>query len=228
MRKAIIWASLSIGVLLSCSPLNAQQFWYIPHIDEARTPIEVELQSGELQMPGFGIGSTRAMLIKRFQYALDHKWLAPGQVDQLCNDLKHITDREQGQRDASGKLSFESRSSLAKQLAELNDRFEDMVLVREQSSPGLDGIVARRAMMVQKINKSVGSGRLSARKATELKAQIATATAEITPELKEMNDAQAKKIAGNLNQINTEMDRELSLYLRPPSLTAARPAPFSR
>ena len=226
MRTATIWVTLCAGLLLSCAPSNAQQFWYIPHIDEARTPIEVELQSSELAMPGFGIGSTRAQLIKRFQYALEHKWLAPNQVDQLCNDLKQITDREQGQRDEAGKLSFESRSSLAKQLNELNDRFEDMVLVREQSNPGVDGLLARRAMMIQKINKANGAGRLSARKAAELKAQIATATTAI-PE-KDATDEQIKKVASSLNQINTEMDRELSLYLRPPSMTAARPAPFSR
>lgn len=220
MKASVIWAGILSGLVFASLPVSAQQFWYVPHMDEAKTPIEQVLQS-DLAMPGFGIGSTRAQIIKRFQHALEHKWLTAAQVEQLCNELKIITDRESTQRDPGGKLSFEARTSLAKQLNELNDRFEEMVLVREQSSPGLDGLKARRAMMIQRVNKAVGDGKLSSKRAVELKTEIAAATAEL-PQT-DISEAAAKKIATALNTINVSIEGQL----RPPAV-ANRVVPFSR
>lgn len=220
MKANNLCVAVVLGLFANCGTVYAQQFWYVPHIDEAKTPVEQVLQT-DLAMPGFGIGSTRATLIKRFQYALEHKWLAANQVEQFCNDLKTITDREQGQRDDGGKLSFESRVSLAKQLNELNDRFEEQVLVREQSNPGLDGLRARRAMMIQRVNRAVGEGKLTSRKAIELKEEISAATAEL-PE-KDLTDDAAKKVSASLSAINNNIEGQL----RPPSV-ANKPAPFTR
>lgn len=221
MRSTNIWASIIVGLVFGAAPVHAQQFWYIPHVDEASTPIEAKLQSSELALPGFGIGSTRATIIKRLEYALDNKWLSSAQVEQLCNDLKAITDKEQGMRDSGGKLSFESRASLAKQLAELNDKFEEQVLVREQSNPGIEGIRAREAMMIQRVNQAVASGKMTGKQASQMKADIKSTTAQLPD--KEINDELSKKISSNLNKINVALEKDL----RGPSV-ATRVTPFSR
>ncbi|MBX9689638.1 MAG: hypothetical protein K2X27_23205 [Candidatus Obscuribacterales bacterium] len=222
MRTTITWTGLILGLALAISPVSAQQqLWYVPHVDEAKTPIEMKLQSPELAMPGFGIGSTRATIIKRFEYALDHKWLSSAQVEKFCNDLKQITDKEQAQRDSSGKLPFEARTQLAKQLSELNDNFEETVLVREQSSPGIEGLQARRAMMIQRVNQAVAEGKMTHKKAQDLKAEIAAASAQM-PE-KDLSEELSHKIAGNLNKINVVIEKDL----RGPSI-ANRVVPFSR
>ncbi len=194
------------GLIISCAPINAQQSWYVPQIDETRTPIEKILQS-DLAMPGLGIDASRAKIIKRFEYAMEHKWLSAGQVGQLCNDLKGITDREQSQRDSNGKLSFEARASLAKRLNELNERFEDMVLVKEQSSAGMDGLLARRAAAVKRINKAEEDGKISSKKSLELKNEIAAAMASLPSN--GSSDEATKKVSSSLNEISSKIDGQL-------------------
>ncbi len=223
LEKKLTPGILGLGFILfqSC-PAGAQEFWYIPHSDEANTPRELKLQSSELALPGFGISSTRAQLIKRFEYALEHKWLTAAQVQQFCNELKSISDKENNHRDPDGKLSFESRSSLAKQLSALNDRFEEMVLVREQSSPGQEGLQARKAMMLQRLNQAVTNGKLSNKKAFELKKEIAQATEALAGE--DFSEADAKKVSISLSQLNTEIDKNM----KSPSMTASKVVPFSR
>ncbi|MBX9723250.1 MAG: hypothetical protein K2X81_17740, partial [Candidatus Obscuribacterales bacterium] len=179
MKTANTVAGILLGLTISCAPAPAQNFYYVPHIDEARTPIETTLQGNELAMPGFGLGSTKTQIIKRLDYAQAHNWLAANQLDQLRSELKTISDKEQSERDASGKLSFENRTELAKQFTDLNDKFELLVLTREQSSPGIDGIKAREAMMIQRINKAVASGKMTSKKAATLKSEIGQTTATL-------------------------------------------------
>lgn len=220
MRTTTIWVSMAT-LLVTCSPAGAQQFWYIPHIDEAKTPIESQLESPELSLSGLGIGSTRSQIIKRLQFATEHKWLTAAQVDQLCNDLKRITDKEASLRDASGKLSFQSRNSLAKQLSEFNQKFEEMVLVREQSNPGIEGLQAREAMMIQRVNLAVSQGKMTNKKAAQLKAEVRAAMADM-PE-KEITEEQTKKIATELSRISGVVEKDM----HNPSM-ASRVVPFSR
>lgn len=222
MKTTSIWVSLLSGIILSSQAYaQAQQYWYVPHQDEAKTPIELKLESPELAMPGFGIGSSRTTLLKRFQYATEHKWLASQQVDQLCNDMKKITDKESSMRDADGKLNYEARASLARQLNELNDKFEELVLVREQSNPGIEGLQAREALMIQRVNLAVSQGKMTAKKAAEMKAEIRQTMAEV-PE-KDLSDEQSKQIASNLNKISGSLEKDL----RGPSM-ASRLTPFAR
>ena len=222
MKTTSIWVSLISGILFSApSFAQAEQFWYVPHQDEAKTPVEVQLESPELAMPGFGIGSSRTMLLKRFQYATEHKWLSAQQVDQLCNDMKKITDKESSMRDADGKLSYDSRASLAKQLNELNDRFEELVLVREQSNPGIEGLQAREALMIQRVTLAVNQGKMTAKKAAEMKAEIRQTMAELPA--KDISEEKSREIASNLNRISGSLEKDL----RGPSM-ASRATPFSR
>lgn len=224
MKTTFSLAGIVTTLLLSLSASAAyaqEPFWYMPHEQDAKTPIEEKLGSSELAMPGFGIGSTRAQLIKRFEYALEHKWLTSAQVEQFCNELKAITDKEQSQRDADGKLSFQTRSALAKQLNELNGRFEEIVLVREQNSPGVEGLKARQAMLNQRISYGISAGKLSNKRAAQLRAEIAEAVADM-PE-QDLSDEKSKQIASDLNKINASVEKDL----RGPSI-ANRVTPFSR
>jgi hypothetical protein len=222
MKYTITWAIIFSGLCFTGAPAGAQDFWYIPHVDEAKTPIEVQLQGPELAMPGFGIASTKAAIIKRLEYALDNKWLSASQDQQLCNDLKVISDREQSYRDADGKLSFKARNELARQLTELNNKFEELVLVREQSSPGVQGLLARQALMIERVNQAVAEGRINGRRGYQIKSEIKSVATQV-PE-KDISDEQAKKIAFELTRINNDIDHE---SMRVPAV-AGRQTPFTR
>lgn len=221
MKITNTWAIVLFGLVFSSAPVGAQEFWYVPHVDEARTPVEVELQSSELALPGFGIASTKSTIIKRLEYALDHKWLSASQDQQLCNELKAITDKEQSLRDENGKLSYQAKTELARQLTGFNDKFEELVLVREQSNPGIPGLQARQAMMVQRVNQALNDGKMTAKRAVQLKAEIREIAAEV-PE-KDISEDLSKQVAAGLNKINNDLDKDL----RQPSM-ATRPLPFSR
>jgi hypothetical protein len=220
MRRTILVSMVS-GLLISGLPVGAQQFWYIPQVDDSKTPIENELASPELAMPGFGISSSRSQLMKRFEYALDHKWLTSAQVDQFCNDLKNISDKETSLRDESGNLNGSSRSTIAKQLASLNNRFEDTVLVREQSNPGIEGLQAREALMLQRVGAAVSQGKMTHKKAAEMKQEIKSIMAKV-PE-KDMSQDLQKEVASDLNRIGASLEKDM----RGPSM-ASRVTPFSR
>ncbi|MBX9719791.1 MAG: hypothetical protein K2X81_00210 [Candidatus Obscuribacterales bacterium] len=176
-------------------------------IGEAKTPIEHILQS-QLRMPGFGISSTRNQIMNRLQYALEHKWLSAVEVLQLCNELKVITDREESKRDADGKLDFGARSSLAKQLSSLNDRFEEMVLLKEQASPTIDGLRARRALLIQRVSKAESNGKLNSKKAQELNREIATVTTALSHN--NISDEESKTITSSLSYMNKLIDEQIS------------------
>jgi len=219
MKISNTWMGVVIlGLVLTASPAKSQEFWYVPHIDEAKTPVESELQSGDLAMPGFGLASTKSTIIKRLEYALDHKWLSSSQDQQLCNELKSITDKEQSFRDSDGKLNYSARAEIAKQLTDFNDKFEELVLVREQANPGIPGLQARQAMMLQRVSQAVNAGKMSDKRAGSLRYEIRSIAAEV-PE-KDITDEQTRKIAGELNRINGELDKDTHN-----SAVAAKPNP---
>lgn len=222
MRTTTNWVTLITGLVMTCAPAGAQeQFWYVPHVDDAKTPVEVQLESPELAMPGFGLGSTKAQIIKRIEFSLDHKWLPQNQVDQLCNDLKRISDKEQSLRDTEGKLSYDNRALIAKQLLDLNQKFEEQVLVREQSNPGIEGLQAREAMMIQRVNLALSQGKVTGRQAAEMKGEIRAVMANMPD--KDLTDEQSREIASSLSKINNSLDKDF----RNPSM-ASRVLPFSR
>lgn len=213
---------LTLSALSVGGTLADEAYWYVPHMEEARTPVEDALHSKELAMPGFGISSSRNMLMKRFQHALDHKWLSAEQVDRFCNELKKISDKEQGQRDENGSLSYQSVAHEAKQLHDLNNRFEEQVLIKEQANPGIEGLQARKALMLQRVAYGLSNGKFTARRAAEYKQQI-RGVLSVVPESGKLDSEEEKDASSQLRRISTSLEKEIS----GPSL-ANRPAPFSR
>ncbi len=207
MKAANNCLGIIASLAITCSICSAQQSPLVNEISEAKTPIEHVLQS-QLPMPGFGISSTRNQIMNRLQYALEHKWLSSTQVQQLCNELKVITDREESKRDADGKLDFAARSSLAKQLNSLNDRFEEMVLVKEQTSTTIDGLRARKALLIQRISKAESNGKLTSKKAQELNREIATVSTALSHN--NISDEESKTITSSLSYMNKVIDEQIS------------------
>lgn len=202
-------STLLAGLIVSCIPAGAQQYVAVQYIDQARTPIETKLAGADLAMPGLGLGSSRVQLGKRFDFAEQNKWLAANQLDLLRKELKAITDKEASQRDAAGKLSFESRQELGKQICDLNEKFEEQVIIREQSAPGIEGLRARQAMLMQRISKSVGLGKLAAKKAQVLKAEVRGAMSAIPETEEELTELASKQISQSLQSVNQKLDKEL-------------------
>lgn len=131
MKNTIIRASVFAYLVLACAPSNAQQAWLVPPSDDRTTPVQ-QILKNDLAMPGVGLEATKKQITNRLQYALDHEWMTSEQVEQLKGELKAISDKEAADRDAEGKLPFESKVSLANQLFKLNAKFEDLALKEEK------------------------------------------------------------------------------------------------
>src|SRR5262249_28364652 len=99
--------------------------------------------------------------------------------------------------------------------------FEEQVLVREQSNPGIEGLQAREAMMIQRVNMAVSQGKMTSRQASEMKGEIRSVMANMPD--KDMTDEQSKQIASSLSKINNNLEKDF----RNPSM-ASRVVPFSR
>lgn len=210
MSTKIGWISLISGIVVTCLPVNAQQYVAVQYVDQARTPIEVKLASPELAMSGLGLGSSKAQIAKRFDCAQENKWLSEDQLIQLRKDLKALVDKEAAMRDSSGKLAFEARQELSKQICDLNEKFEEQVLIREQSMPGLEGLKARQAMMIQRINKALALGKIAPKKASALRAEVRGALSGVPDDTEEqLTDAQSKEIMQSLGTISQKVDKEL-------------------
>lgn len=207
MKVSIISVVLMAEAAFAAIPCHAQQADFMTVPGEAKTPIERTLQI-ELPMPGFGISSSRTQLMNRFEYALDHKWLTAEQVQQLCNELKVITDRTESNRDEKGKLSYEQTASAAKQLNSLNARFEELVLHKEQSSSNLDGLRARRALMIQRVSKAESDGKLNSQRAEELIAEINALSSSLNR--KRVHPDELKTTESNLSRLSQRIDQQLS------------------
>lgn len=206
MRISTSWISLISGILVTCIPAGAQQYVAVQYVDQARTPIEHKLESAELAMPGLGLGSSRVQLSKRFDYAQQNKWLTAEQLEQLRKELKVINDKEAGLRDTAGKLSFEARQDLGKQINDLNAKFEEQVLIREQSMPGVEGLRARQAMLQQRISKAIALGKINAKKASAIKVELRAAASGITEDISE---AQTREVAKALGLVSQKLDKEM-------------------
>ena len=198
------------GIVFACTPVmpvSAQQYVAVQYVDQARTPIESKLASPDLAMSGLGLGSSKAQLLKRFEFAQQNDWLSPDQITQLRADLTSIGETERSLRDAGGKLSFEGRQSLSKQICDLNEKFEEQVLVREQSIPGLEGLKARQAMMIQRLNKALALGKIAPKKASALRSEVRNALSEVDSD--ELNETQSKELVQLLSSLSQKVDKEL-------------------
>lgn len=219
MKAALLSLSLFAGLAFVALPCAAQQTQIMNTFSDARSPIEHTLQN-ELAMPGMGISASRNQIMNRFQYALDHKWLTSAQVQDLCNDLKTITDREESSRDANGKLSYESRALVAKQLNALNDRFEQLVLSKEQSRSNIDGLRARRAVIIQKVSKAESDGILTSKDAEALNFEITAAGSPL--KRKQLSEDELKATAEDLSELDKRIDEQL---VKAAEIAAAPPPP---
>lgn len=220
MKATLLSLSLLSGMLIVV-PCLAQQTQIINTVSDARSPIEHVLQS-ELAMPGLGISASRNQIMNRFQYALDHKWLSAAQVQDFCNELKTITDREEKSRDENGKLSYEARASAAKQLNSLNDRFEQAVLSKEQSRSNIDGLRARRAVLLQKVSKAESDGVLNLKTVESLNLEIAAAGASL--KRKQLAEEELQSTSDDLAELDKRIDDEIA---KAAAIAAAPPAPAS-
>lgn len=220
MKSAQLVPLLLAGSLFS-APSYAQQTQIMNTFSDARSPIEHTLQN-ELAMPGMGISASRNQIMNRFQYALDHKWLTSTQVQDLCNDLKTITDREENSRDANGKLSYESRALAAKQLNALNDHFEQLVLSKEQSRSNIDGLRARRAAIIQKVSKAESDGVLTSKDAEALHLEVTALSTSL--KRKQLSEEELKTTADDLADLDKRVDDQL---VKAAEIAAAPPSPPS-
>ncbi len=218
MKASLLSLSSFVGLVVA-SPCFAQQTQIINTVSDSRSPIEHVLQS-ELAMPGLGISASRNQIMNRFQYALDHKWLTAAQVQDFCNELKTITDREEKSRDENGKLSYEARASAAKQLNALNDRFEQTVLSKEQSRSNIDGLRARRAVLLQKVSKAESDGILNQKAVGSLNLEIAAAGASL--KRKQLAEEELQSTSDDLAELDKRIDDEIA---KAAALAAAPPAP---
>lgn len=219
MKAILLSLSVISGLAFCAYPAFAQQTQIINTVSDSKSPIEHVLQN-ELAMPGMGISASRNQIMNRFQYALDHKWLTGVQVQDLCNELKGITDRGENSRDENGKLSYESRASVAKQLNSLNDRFEQMVLSKEQSRSNIDGLRARRASIFQKVSKAEADGILTNKGAESLNFEITAAASSL--KRKQLSEDELSSLADDLSELDKRVDDEIT---KAAAIAAAPPAP---
>lgn len=207
MITKISWLPLISGMII-CLPANAQQYVSVQYVDQARTPIESQLASPELAMSGLGLSSSKTQIAKRFETAQSNNWLSSAQVDRLRLDLKTLQEKEASMRDSSGKLPFTARQELSRQICDLNEKFEEQVLTREQSMPGLEGLYARQAMMIQRINKGLALGKIAPKKAAALRAEV-RATLSGLSEQEELSEENGKTLTQALSSISQQVDKEL-------------------
>ena len=204
MKVAEICVGLTAVLVCTSGSCSAQM---MSPIVEHKTPIERVLQR-ELPMPGFGISASRNQIMNRLEYALEHKWLTGAQVQQLCNDLKIISDREESCRDENRKLSYAATATLAKQLNGLNERFEEMVFQREQSGSDLDALRARRSLMVQRVSKAESDGVLTSKKAQELSSEINSVTTPLNRT--RINSEESQTITAHLADLKKRIDEQVN------------------
>lgn len=194
--------------VISCIPASAQQYVAVQYVDQARTPIESQLAAPDLAMSGLGLSASKAQVAKRLDVAQQNNWLSAEQLMQLRADLKQIMDKESISRDTAGKLPFTARQELSKQICELNERFEEQVLIREQSMPGIEGLKARQAMMIQRINKALALGKVAPKKASALRSEV-RGTLNGLSNTDELTENQSKELVQSLNAISQKLDKEL-------------------
>lgn len=207
MMNSRNWKLLILPMALTCIPVSAQQYISVQYVDQAKTPVESVLSSPELSMTGLGLGSSQTQLGKRFDYAQEHKWLSDEQLTVLRNELKGIADKIASSRDSAGKLPFEARQSLGKQITELNEKYEEQVLVREQSMPGIEGLIARQAMTMQRITKAITLAKIAPKRGGALKAELKAAMTDL-PE-GEISEEKTKEISQTILSVNQKLDKEL-------------------
>jgi hypothetical protein len=202
------WVSLLCGFAISCIPASAQQYVAVQYVDQARTPIESQLASPDLAMSGLGLSASKAQIAKRLDYAQQNSWLSADQLTQLRAELKQLVEKETSSRDAAGKLPFPARQELSKLICDLNEKFEEQVLIREQSIPGMEGLKARQAMMIQRINKALALGKVAPKKASALRSEV-RGTLNGISDTDELTESQSKELVQSLNATSQKLDKEL-------------------